>query len=98
MIAMGLLRHPQLLIADEPMTALDVTVQMQVVQLLERIRQAHGTAIMLISHNMGLVASISDTIAIMYSGQIVETGPTERVFSPPLPSVYPRIARRDTQN
>ena len=100
MIAMGLLRHPQLLIADEPMTALDVTVQMQVVQLLERIRKAHGTAIMLISHNMGLVASISDTIAIMYSGQVVETGPTERVFSHPchpytraLLDAIPRIDR-----
>lgn len=83
MIAMSLLRRPRLLIADEPTTALDVTVQMQIVKLLEHIRQRYDTAIMLITHDLGLVASISDRISIMYSGQIMESGRAEHVFSKP---------------
>ena len=83
MIAMALLRQPRLLIADEPTTALDVTVQAQIVELLKTVRHQFGTAIMLISHDLGLVASISDRITIMYSGQIMETGFTEEIFSRP---------------
>ena len=83
MIAMSLLRRPRLLIADEPTTALDVTVQMQIVQMLQHVREEYGTAIMLITHDLGLVASISDRISIMYSGQIMESGLAENVFSRP---------------
>lgn len=83
MIAMALLRQPHLLIADEPTTALDVTVQAQIVELLKTVRHQFDTAIMLITHDLGLVASISDRIAIMYSGQIMETGFTEEIFSRP---------------
>ena len=104
MIAMSLLRRPRLLIADEPTTALDVTVQMQIVQLLEDIRRKFGTAIMLITHDLGLVASISDRIAIMYSGQILEIGHTEAVFARPrhpytraLLEAVPRIDRDEKE-
>ncbi len=102
MIAMSLLRRPRLLIADEPTTALDVTVQMQIVQLLKHIRRKYGTAIMLITHDLGLVASISDRISIMYSGQIMESGLAENVFSNPrhpytraLLDAIPRIDQND---
>ncbi|MYB33992.1 MAG: ABC transporter ATP-binding protein [Gammaproteobacteria bacterium] len=102
MIAMSLLRRPRLLIADEPTTALDVTVQMQIVQMLQHIRQKYGTAIMLITHDLGLVASISDRISVMYSGQIMESGLAENVFSSPrhpytqaLLDAVPRIDRND---
>ncbi len=104
MIAMSLLRRPRLLIADEPTTALDVTVQMQIVQLLEEIRRKFGTAIMLITHDLGLVASISDRIAIMYSGRIMEIGDTEEVFANPrhpytraLLEAVPRIDRDEAE-
>ena len=104
MIAMSLLRLPRLLIADEPTTALDVTVQMQIVRLLENIRRKFGTAIMLITHDLGLVASISDRIAIMYGGRIMEYGHTEEVFANPrhpytraLLEAVPRIDRDETE-
>ncbi len=104
MIAMSLLRRPRLLIADEPTTALDVTVQMQIVRLLGEIRRKSGTAIMLITHDLGLVASISDRIAIMYSGRIMEIGHTEEVFSRPrhpytraLLEAVPRLDRDEAE-
>ncbi|TDV05498.1 ABC transporter ATP-binding protein [Paraburkholderia caballeronis] len=83
MIAMALACNPRLLIADEPTTALDVTVQAQIVELLDEIRRERGTAIVLISHNLGLVAGLADEIAVMYAGRIVEHGPAERVISHP---------------
>ncbi len=83
MIAMALACNPRLLIADEPTTALDVTVQAQIVELLREIQQVRGTAIILISHNLGLVAGLADEIAVMYAGSVVERGPAARVLAHP---------------
>jgi len=83
MIAMSLLCQPRLLIADEPTTALDVTVQAQIMQLLGDIRQDFGTAIILITHDLGIVAGFCDRTLVMYGGQIMEEGPTDDVFADP---------------
>jgi peptide/nickel transport system ATP-binding protein len=83
MIAMGLCLEPQLLIADEPTTALDVTVQAQVLQLVREIRRDHGTSIFFITHDLGVVADLCDRVYVMYAGGIVEEGPVERIFERP---------------
>jgi peptide/nickel transport system ATP-binding protein len=83
MIALALACHPSLVIADEPTTALDVVIQAQVLQLLEQLRQQLGLALILISHDMGVLAETCDRIAIMYAGRIVETGPVSSVFDAP---------------
>ncbi|MEJ3656821.1 ABC transporter ATP-binding protein [Actinomycetes bacterium KLBMP 9759] len=83
MIAMALANDPQVLLADEPTTALDVTVQAQIMQLLVDLQESRGTAIVLITHDLGLVASHADRIAVMYAGRIVETGTTDEIFSAP---------------
>ncbi|HVB77204.1 MAG TPA: ABC transporter ATP-binding protein [Candidatus Nitrosotalea sp.] len=83
MIAMGLSNEPALLIADEPTTALDVTVQAQIIDLLKRLNTEMGAAIMLITHNMALVASLCDRVVVMYAGRVVEEGPVEQIFSSP---------------
>lgn len=83
MIAMGLANDPALLIADEPTTALDVTVQDQVIRLLRRLGEESGTAILLITHNLALVASLCDRIIVMYGGRIVESGPADAIFADP---------------
>ncbi|WP_420961647.1 ABC transporter ATP-binding protein [Brucella sp. IR073] len=83
-IAMALSCNPALLVADEPTTALDVTVQAQVLDLLRRLRKDFGSAIILITHDMGVVAEVADEVAVMYAGRIVERGRTEDVFSAPL--------------
>jgi oligopeptide/dipeptide ABC transporter ATP-binding protein len=83
MIAMGLANEPSLLIADEPTTALDVTVQAQIVTLLKQLNRELGTAIMLITHNMALVASICTRVIVMYAGRIVEEGPVGQIFKHP---------------
>jgi oligopeptide/dipeptide ABC transporter ATP-binding protein len=83
MIAMGLANEPALIIADEPTTALDVTVQAQVIQLLKQLNQDLGTAIMLITHNMALVASICTRVIVMYAGRVVEEGPVDQIFQSP---------------
>ncbi len=83
MIAMAMANNPQVLIADEPTTALDVTIQAQVVELLRRIRQETGTAMVLITHDLGLVAEIADRVVVMYGGRIVEHGPVLRIFEQP---------------
>jgi len=83
MIAMGLANEPSLLIADEPTTALDVTVQAQIIQLLRQLNRELGTAIMLITHNMALVASLCSRIVVMYAGRVVEEGPAEQIFRSP---------------
>ena len=83
MIAMALICHPQILIADEPTTALDVTIQAQILELLERLQQQLGMAVLLITHDLGVVAGTADRVAVMYAGQIVETAPTPELFARP---------------
>src|SRR5947209_2413309 len=81
MIAMALVCHPQVLIADEPTTALDVTIQAQILELLERLQTEMGMAIMLITHDLGVVAGTADRVVVMYAGQVVETAPTRDLFA-----------------
>jgi peptide/nickel transport system ATP-binding protein len=83
MIALALACGPSLVIADEPTTALDVVMQAQVLQLLERLREDLGLALILISHDLGVLAETCDRIAVMYAGRIVETGPVGKVFEDP---------------
>ena len=83
MIAMALSCNPALLIADEPTTALDVTVQAQILDLLYRLRDNHGSAILLITHDMGVVAEVADRVMVMYGGRIVERAPRATVFARP---------------
>ena len=83
MIAIALSCEPELLIADEPTTALDVTVQAQVLDLLDELRESHGTAMILITHDMGVVAEASDDVVVMYAGQIVEQAPVLELFDHP---------------
>jgi peptide/nickel transport system ATP-binding protein len=83
MIAMALANEPKLLIADEPTTALDVTVQAQILALMERLQRELGMAIVIITHDLGVVAEMADDIAVMYAGRIVETASAELVFSSP---------------
>jgi len=82
-LAMALSCSPELLIADEPTTALDVVTQAQIIALLKRIRDTRGTSILLITHNLGIVAMACDRVAVMYAGNIVEVGSTEQVFRSP---------------
>jgi peptide/nickel transport system ATP-binding protein len=81
MIAMVLARRPKLLIADEPTTALDVTVQAEILKLIAEIADETGMALLLITHDLGVVAAIAEAVHVMYAGQIVETGPTDMVFA-----------------
>ena len=83
-IALALCAEPELIIADEPTTALDVSVQAQIIALLERLGREHGTAIMLITHDMGVIAEAADRVAVMYSGRIAEIGPVREVVRNPL--------------
>jgi peptide/nickel transport system ATP-binding protein len=83
MIAMALACHPMLLIADEPTTALDVTVQAQVLDLIRRLRHTRDMAVLLISHDLGVIAEMADEVAVMYAGSIVETGTVGEVFRHP---------------
>ncbi|AEB44976.1 ABC transporter ATP-binding protein [Micromonospora maris] len=82
-IAMALACEPDLLIADEPTTALDVTTQAQIVELVADLQQRLGTAVVWITHDLGVVAGIADTVAVMYAGRIVEQGPVDAVFDRP---------------
>ena len=84
LIAMALLCRPRLLIADEPTTALDVTVQSQIVRLLAGLRSDLGTAIVLVTHDVGVVAGSCDEMVVLYGGRIMESGPVESVFAAPL--------------
>ena len=80
LIAMALASNPKLLIADEPTTALDVTIQAQVLDLLKGIQEKYGTAILVITHDLGVVAHLADRILVMYAGKIVESGSAEDIF------------------
>jgi len=101
MIAMALANDPQLLIADEPTTALDVTIQAQILALIEGLQAETGTAMLLITHDLGVVAEVADDMAVMYAGRIVESGPVEAIFDDPqhpytigLMGSMPSLARR----
>ncbi len=104
MIAMALALDPKLLIADEPTTALDVTTQAQILKLIKEMQAAHGTGVLFITHDFGVVADIADRVAVMQHGKVVETGPAEQVLNAPrhpytraligaVPSLTPRHAR-----
>jgi oligopeptide/dipeptide ABC transporter ATP-binding protein len=84
MIAMAMACNPKILIADEPTTALDVTIQAQIFELMGQLKREHGTAIMLITHDMGVVAELADDVAVMYMGNIVEAGTVEEVLRHPV--------------
>jgi len=104
MIAMALACNPKLLIADEPTTALDVTVQAQILELMKDLRERLGMAILLITHDLGVVAEMVDEVAVMYAGRIVERGPVADVFAEPqhpytgaLLRSIPRVGMRYTR-
>ncbi len=101
MIAMALANDPSLLIADEPTTALDVTIQAQILSLVRTLQEETGTALIMITHDLGVVAEVADKVAIMYAGRIVEAGPVEEIFENPqhpytlgLMSSIPSLAKR----
>jgi oligopeptide/dipeptide ABC transporter ATP-binding protein len=84
MIAMALACRPALLVADEPTTALDVTIQSQILSLIDELRNELGSAVLFITHNLAVVAEIADEIAVMYAGRIVERGSRSEIFDDPL--------------
>jgi oligopeptide transport system ATP-binding protein len=84
MIAMGLSCNPEILIADEPTSALDVTIQAQILDLMKDLTERLGTAVILITHSLGVVAGTCDTLCVMYAGRFVERGPTELIFDAPM--------------
>ncbi len=94
MIAMALLCRPKLLIADEPTTALDVTVQAQIMTLLNELKREFNTAIIMITHDLGVVAGICDKVLVMYAGRTMEYGKAREVFYQPSASVLYRPAER----
>ena len=101
-IALAIAAEPELIIADEPTTALDVSVQAQIIGLLKRLATAHGTAIMLVTHDMGVIAETADRVAVMYAGRIVEMGPVDEVIHRPqhpytagLMASIPSLRRKD---
>jgi oligopeptide/dipeptide ABC transporter ATP-binding protein len=93
MIAMALSCNPSLLIADEPTTALDVTVQAQVLELMKRLQSEFGMAIQYITHDLGVIADIADTVAVMYLGKIVETGTLPQIFRSPMHPYTDRLMK-----
>ncbi|MGJ4887065.1 ABC transporter ATP-binding protein [Bradyrhizobium sp. HKCCYLS3077] len=107
MIAMALVLEPKLLIADEPTTALDVTTQKQILSLIRELQRDHGTAVLFITHDMGVVAEIADRVAVMRQGRLVETGALDKILRAPemdytrnllssVPSLIPRPPRPDS--
>src|ERR1700688_4278575 len=108
MIAMALVLEPKLLIADEPTTALDVTTQKQILTLIRDLQRDHGTAVLFITHDMGVVAEIADRVAVMRGGRLVETGALQSILRNPtmeytrnllsaVPSLVPRVPRADSK-
>ncbi|MBR2358071.1 MAG: ABC transporter ATP-binding protein [Lentisphaeria bacterium] len=102
MIAMALAGKPDLLIADEPTTALDVTIQSQILDLIDDLRKKYNMAVILVTHNLGIVAKLADQVAVMYGGMIVETAPAEKLINFPrhpytkkLLSAVPRFGSKD---
>ncbi len=82
-IALALAAEPKLIVADEPTTALDVSIQAQIIALLKRTAKQHGAAVMLVTHDMGVIAEASDRVAVMYAGRVVEIGPVQQVIHQP---------------
>jgi oligopeptide transport system ATP-binding protein len=97
MIAMSLLCRPKLLIADEPTTALDVTVQAQIMKLLADLQKDFGMSIILITHDLGVVAGSSDDMLVMYGGEIMEIGKTEDIYSVTNPPIYSGVNERGSK-
>ena len=93
MIAMALACEPRLLIADEPTTALDVTIQAQILDLMRELKERTGAAIVLITHDLGVVAEMAQRVVVMYAGRKVEEAPVDRLVRPSPPSVHARAAR-----
>jgi peptide/nickel transport system ATP-binding protein len=83
MIGMALINSPKMLIADEPTTALDVTVQAQILELITELKGEFGTTVIMITHDLGIVADVADHVAVMYGGRLVEVGPTETIYESP---------------
>jgi oligopeptide/dipeptide ABC transporter ATP-binding protein len=105
MIAMALSCNPALLIADEPTTALDVTIQAQILELIKRLQRELGMAVIFITHNLGVAAEIADRIMVMYAGRVVEAGPARAIFREPrmpytigLLNSVPRLAMAEAEN
>ena len=84
MIARALACKPRVLLADEPTTALDVTIQAQILSLLSELKTAHGMGVVFITHNLGVVAQIADRVAVMYAGEVVETADVQTLFARPM--------------
>jgi oligopeptide/dipeptide ABC transporter ATP-binding protein len=84
MIALGLVLNPKLLVADEPTTALDVIVEAQILEILRDLRRAYSMSLILITHNLGIVAEVCDRVAVMYAGQLSELGPVDGIFRKPI--------------
>ncbi|MFC7609539.1 ABC transporter ATP-binding protein [Teichococcus aestuarii] len=82
-IALALCAEPRLVVADEPTTALDVSIQAQIIALLKRLTRDHGTAVMLVTHDMGVIAETADRVAVMYAGRVAEIGPVREVVKAP---------------
>jgi len=104
MIAMALCSDPEVLLADEPTTALDVTIQMQIIELMNQLRERVGTAIVLITHDLGVVAEVCNRVNVMYAGVVVESAPVHELFRRPLHpytqgllSAIPRMDRPDKE-
>ena len=95
MIAMALSCDPQVLIADEPTTALDVTIQAQILDLMLELKEKTGTAIVLITHDLGVVAETAERVVVMYAGRKVEEAPVEALFEQPIASLHARPDGRD---
>ena len=87
-IALALCAEPELIIADEPTTALDVSIQAQIIALLKRVCREHGAAVMLITHDMGVIAETADRVAVMYAGRLAEIGPVREVIHAPQASLH----------
>jgi peptide/nickel transport system ATP-binding protein len=103
-ISLALCANPRLIIADEPTTALDVSIQAQIITLLKRLCREHGTAVMLVTHDMGVIAETADRVAVMYAGRIAEIGPVRDVIKQPkhpytvgLMGSIPKITRREAR-